>query len=227
MPRGADQPVLPVAVSDGRHSWPGRSPADVVHGPVTGVEERVAADVDQLVPETVSGPDTLPSRAADPERRPGAHSQRRPHGLIHPTVVDGAPSGPPPRPSETGVDGVAPAPRSPHESERPVLKRRVPQTHLAPELIRRRPSPTAAMPGGHGNGNGHNGNGNGNGGNGYGGNGHGDDHSGPAPSGALSALSQYQASRRAARDALSEDPARADAGAARGDDTDTHDGGRS
>ena len=136
-----------------------------------------------------------------------------------------------------------------------MLKRRVPQTHLAPELIRRRPSPPADPYAGRGtgngnghagngnghagNGNGHTGNGNGNGhtgngnghtGNGNGHNGHGaprDDHAGPAASGALSALSQYQASRRAARDALSEDPARADLGTAHGGDTDTHDGGRS
>ena len=65
--------------------------------------------------------------------------------------------------------------------------------------------------------------------NGNGHNGNGDGHAGPAPSGALSALSQYQASRSAARDALSEDPARgADLSAPRGaDDTDTHDGRRS
>jgi hypothetical protein len=181
--------------------------------------------------------------------RAGAHSTpRRSHGLIHPTVVpaaDGAPAAWPSRTAEVrAADTPAPAPRTPHESERPVLKRRVPQTHLAPELIRRRPSPAAAAPypgGGNGNGNGyagngngHAGNGNGNGnahngnGNGHAGNGHPrDDQPGPGPSGALSALSQYQASRRAARDALSEDPARADLGTAHGADTDTHDGGRS
>jgi signal transduction histidine kinase len=273
-PRGNDQPVTAGHASDGRHSWPGRSPADVVPGPATGTEER-AVVIDQVVPETVSRDGALSGHRAAPEPsavRPGAHTApRRSQGLIHPTVVpsavDGAPSA---RASSSDIrgEGGAPAPRSPHDSERPVLKRRVPQTHLAPQLTRRRPSPTAADAyagpdqsrngNGHGgnghaggNGNGHaGGNGNGHaGGNGHGhagGNGHGhaggnggghpdsragsrpgDDHAGPAPSGALSALSQYQASRRAARDALSEDPARADPGAALGADTDIHDGGRS
>jgi signal transduction histidine kinase len=249
-PRELDQPAVAGHASDGRHSWPGRSPADVVPGAATAVDEPVV--IEQVVSETASGSGTPPSRprnAEPPPVRAGAHSTpRRSHGLIHPTVVpaaDGAPAAWPSRTAEVrAADTPAPAPRTPHESERPVLKRRVPHTHLAPELIRRRPSPAAAAPypgGGNGtgngyagNGNGHAGNGNGNGnahngnGNGHAGNGHPrDDQPGPGPSGALSALSQYQASRRAARDALSEDPARADLGTAHGADTDTHDGGRS
>ena len=268
-PRGNDQPVAAGHASDGRHSWPGRSPADVVPGPATGAEERPAVVIDQVVPEPAPRAEAPSGYSAEPlPVRPGAHSApRRTQGLIHPTVmppaVEGAPSARPARSAEAAEarDGGAPAPRSPHESERPVLKRRVPQTHLAPQLTRRRPSPTADAFSGRGgnggppgngsglggNGSGHDGNGNGGNGNGHGGNGNGhagngngngwptshptdhpgsrpgDDHAGPDPSGALSALSQYQASRRAARDALSEDPARA----ARGADTDTHDGGRS
>jgi signal transduction histidine kinase len=282
-PRGIDEPAAVGSGSDGRHSWPGRWPADVAPAPETRTEEPVAV-LDQTVPETPPRPDTLPSRIADPTPgRPAAHaSPRRSSGLIHPIVVppagvDGVPSAMPPRSSDARADRDAPAPRTPHESERPVLKRRVPQTHLAPQLNRRRPTPAAEAPAGRGNGNGHLGNGhlgngrdhddrdgNGHLGNGYGragngydgaghgydghgydgagngydghagnghaGNGHGQpghDHAGPAASGALSALSQYQASRSAARDALSEDPARgADLSTAHGaDTTDTHRGG--
>jgi signal transduction histidine kinase len=246
-PRATDQPLAAGHAADGRHSWPGRSPADVLPALDTDAEERPAVVIDQMVPETVAGTDAVPARRTAPEPSPGragAHTApRRSQGLIHPTVVpsavDGAPSMPP-RSSDTRADGGAPAPRSPHESERPVLKRRVPQTHLAPQLTRRRPSPVPDAGRADGNGYGYGGNshaygGNGNGnGNGYGGNGNGngnaypgDDHAGPGPSGALSALSQYQASRRAARDALSGDPDHADLGATRGADTDTHDGGRS
>ncbi len=241
-PRGLDEPAAVGHAPDGRHSWPGRSPADVVPGPASGDDEPVV--IEQVVPETASGSGPASSRPTGTESAPvrtGAHSTpRRSHGLIHPTVVpatDGAPAAWPSRAAETRAAATpAPAPRTPHESERPVLKRRVPQTHLAPELIRRRPSPPADPHAGRGtgNGNGHPGNGNGHGnayagkGNGHNGNGAPrDDHAGPAASGALSALSQYQASRRAARDALSEDPARADLGTAHGGDTDTHDGGRS
>jgi signal transduction histidine kinase len=274
-PWGPDQPVTVGHASDGRHSWPGRSAGDVVRAPEPAAEEPVVV-VGQVVPQTPWA-DPQPVHQAEPlPVRPGAHATpRRSTGLIHPTVVptaaDGVPSAWASRPSASRADGPAPAPRTPHESERPVLKRRVPQTHLAPQLTRRRPSPAAEAPAARGNGNGHasNGNGhpgNGNGhsgnghpGNGYSGNGHTDpglgwdappnpghpgssrndgrtgaghpdeDHAGPAPSGALSALSQYQASRRAARDALSEDPVRgADLSAARGPGaTDPHDGGRS
>ena len=239
-PRDTDQLAAVGHASDGRHSWPGRSPADVVPVAATGVHEPV------VIEQTVSETGTVPSRPRSvepPPVRAGAHSTpRRSHGLIHPTVVpaaDGAPSAWPSRPAEARDDAApAPAPRTPHESERPVLKRRVPQTHLAPELMRRRPGPAADDPhagraNGNGNGNGHtgaSGHGLGTHGNGTGhpGTGHpGDDHASPNPAGALSALSQYQASRRAARDALSGDPARADLGAARGADTHTHDGGRS
>jgi signal transduction histidine kinase len=288
-PWGPDQPVAVGHASDGRHSWPGRSTGDVVRAPEPTAEEPVVV-VGQVVPQTTPRADPQPVHHADPEPlpvRPGAHATpRRTTGLIHPTVVpsagDGVPSAWPSRPSASRADGPAPAPRTPHESERPVLKRRVPQTHLAPQLTRRRPSPAAEAPAGNGNGNGNghpgtgrgghgefsdgysgngsggnghpgNGNGNGNGhhGNGDLGNGRdaqpgpghtspgqsdgrtgtgypGEDHAGPGPSGALSALSQYQASRRAARDALSEDPVRgADLSAARGaGTTDPHDGGR-
>jgi signal transduction histidine kinase len=279
-PRGNDQPVTAGHASDGRHSWPGRSPVDVLPAPATTGGDEPAVVIEQGTPETVSRVDALSGHPADPESRqvrPGAHTApRRSQGLIHPTVVpsavEGTPSARSSRSSDPRADGGAPAPRSPHESERPVLKRRVPQTHLAPQLTRRRPSPVADAyagpgygrdddrtygPSGNGGPTGRGGgygstDGNGHGGNGYGptdGNGHGngyaggngdngfghghpgsrpgEDHAGPAASGALSALSQYQASRRAARDALTENPTRADLGAVRGADTDTHDGGRS
>jgi signal transduction histidine kinase len=201
--------------SDGRHSWPGHSPAAVVPGPQTEPEGTVVAVVDEMVPEITSGPGPLPIPAAVREPSP----EGGPQGLIHPTVVPpgrGAmPSAMPPRSSDSRADSTAPQPRSPHESERPVLKRRVPQTHLAPELARHRPGrPTVDAHVG-----------NGQPGNGQPGNGHpAGEGAGPGAAGALGALSQYQASRRAAHDALSEDPARgAGPGAGR---TDTHDGGR-
>ncbi|HEY2223864.1 ATP-binding protein [Actinomycetospora sp.] len=236
---GIDRPAAVGHASDGRHSWPGRSPADVVRGPETGAEEPVV--VGHVLPESPPGTDTLPGGLAAPDPtpvRPGAHTTPpRSTGLIHPTVVpppaEGVPSAMPSRPAGPRAGVAAPAPRTPHESEQPVLKRRVPQTHLAPELIRPRPDPAADAHAGPGNGNGHLPGGRDGGGNGdhtRAGNGHpGDDHAGPGPSGALSALSQYQASRRAARDALSEDPAQgADLSAARGaGSTDSHDGGRS
>lgn len=227
-PRGFDQPVAAAATSDGRHSWPGRSSADVVPDPHPEPEHAAApAAADQVVPDAATAPETGPGHREDPEP---PSVPRRPGGLIHPTVVPPPggtmPSAMPPHPSEAPAEeGTAPAPRRPHESERPVLKRRVPQTHLAPELARPRSRPAVDAHVG--------------GGNGFGhpdpthpgpahpGHGHpGDGHAGPASSGAMSALSQYQASRRAARDALSEDPAGAEPAGGRLDHTDTHDGGR-
>jgi two-component sensor histidine kinase len=159
-----------------------------------------------------------PATGADGAVR-GAGTTRR--GLIHPIVVpppaadaevgDGAgrPAATADRASAPGVDPVpgAPAPRRSDEDAPAVvgpnglvLARRRPQSHLAPELIRRQPgvpaatAPAAAAPaagaglfserGGAP-----------------------DRPAGPPPGGAVNALSAYQASRAAARSAIGEDDA--------------------
>jgi signal transduction histidine kinase len=185
--REGDQPTAAIAAHDGRHAWPGRSPADTApaaeapDAAATGRPDSVAATGR---PDT--GADTGPVAAVATGQavvENPSPTARRPGSLIHPTVVpppgEAVPSAMPARSSGAPADAGAPAPRSPHESELPVLKRRVPQTHIAPELARPRPGPAVVTPAG--------------------------DNGTPARSGALSALSQYQASRSAARDALSED----------------------
>ncbi|MEJ2887207.1 ATP-binding protein [Actinomycetospora aeridis] len=151
---GAPPTSGPIPVN-GRHAWPGRetAPADgngSGHGSGNGSGARRGAHAapggEDAAPAAEDARDTLedlpPADGADaaPVRR----------GLIHPIVV------PPPAP--TPEDGArsrpeAPAPRSSDEDDPVavgpnglVLARRRPQTHLAPELIRRTPGIPAATP---------------------------------------------------------------------------------
>ncbi|PVZ11953.1 sensor histidine kinase [Actinomycetospora cinnamomea] len=138
---------------DGRHAWPGDTPP-----PTPQVEPAPRVGAHELDP---SG-DTDGERTLEPTRA-GQHG-----GLIRPIVV------PPPREFDgdsTTVDGPAPAPRispegpGPHlngngdsnngengrgrAEPRRTLTRRVPQTHLAPELAKPvdpRPVPAAPAP---------------------------------------------------------------------------------
>ncbi|WP_433787868.1 ATP-binding protein [Actinomycetospora sp. CA-101289] len=208
----------PIAV-DGRHAWPGAPTADEVAeaGPGTDAEqsagrrraahaasgeEAPAAGTTEATPNvTEVAPDLSGDGHTTIEHAPppGAGPVRR--GLIHPIVV------PPPAPvaaeTPTDVSGplpAAPAPRRSEEDEPAavgpnglVLARRRPQSHLAPELIRRAPTAAAAPTA------------------------NGGSHRRPgapgADRGAMDALSAYQASRAAARSAIGadgSDPSRED-----------------
>jgi signal transduction histidine kinase len=208
--REGDPPTAAIATPDGRHSWPGRAPAETAPDPERpAAAERTGAAVgtgpapvvgnghpdaaERSGPAPVVGNGPTPAVGNGPAPAVVNQPARRSRSLIHPTVVpppgEAVPSAMPMPSSGIPAERGAPAPRSPHESELPVLKRRVPQTHIAPELARPRPRPAVETPAG------------------------GTDTR--APSGAIGALSQYQASRSAARDALSEHPV-----------TDTSHGGR-
>ncbi|GAA4913596.1 signal transduction histidine kinase [Actinomycetospora succinea] len=204
--------------ANGRHAWPGREAPDRGNGngdtPAggTGGRRRSAhaapgADDEVAVPEKGEKAEQAEQAdAGDPhatvEDVPAADAAapaRR--GLIHPIVV------PPPAPAEQeegGIPAGAPAPRrSDEDVPAPVgpnglvLARRRPQSHLAPELIRRTPGIPAATPVSAA-------------------------HAAtaspdagrpdadrperpPAGRGAMDALSAYQASRAAARSAISDD----------------------
>ncbi|WP_433798859.1 ATP-binding protein [Actinomycetospora sp. CA-084318] len=129
--------------------------------------------------------------------------------LIHPVVVpppDEAPRPEPPADGSVPGTGDTAEPSEPSEPSSPVLKRRIPQTHLAPELARPHPTlssmpPTPAIPAGAVVS-------------------PGTDGPPAGPVGAVNALSRYQASRNAAHDAL------AARGAGAGPDDDTPGDGR-
>ncbi|MFC5063072.1 ATP-binding protein [Actinomycetospora atypica] len=146
-----------------------------------------------LLPDPPEGAVPSPRGAAEPvgaasgangrHSWPGGRSDEaatppagRRSGLIHPIVVPPPVADPAPEPAPPAEDGSA----------LPVLKRRTPQTHLAPELIRHRTPSPSPVPAHHPGPAGHDG-----------------ARTGGVPAGALSALSQYQASRSAAHDALS------------------------
>ncbi|MDD7964867.1 sensor histidine kinase [Actinomycetospora lemnae] len=190
------------------------------------VEDVPAPDVSGAIPAARRGlihPIVVPPPAASDEGGPAPTPT--PTSIPTPTPAPAAASAPAPTwgaapeaPTPRRSDEDAPAVVGPHGL---VLARRRPQTHLAPELIRRTPSIPAATvshaarsvpPVG---GNGHAGpGGNGHGGpvgNAHGGNGRGD-------RGAMDALSAYQASRAAARSAMGG----ADGGRPSGPDPDHH-----
>lgn len=162
---------VPAAATTGRHAWPGGVP-----------------DADPAAP--ADGPER-------PERpEPPAPAPRPRQGLIHPVVVPppamapaSAPVPVPAAPAPTSTTPATPATpaTSPATPDPPAptpggLKRRVPQTHLAPGLVHRPPVPPPAFP--------------------VDGPADGPGPERAATSGALSALSRYQASRSAAHDAL-------------------------
>ncbi|MDD7937234.1 ATP-binding protein [Actinomycetospora lutea] len=214
----------PVPVN-GRHAWPGRVAPDhtdtpdtpdapaaraerrrAAHAAPAGDDEAAPADA-PVEPAGAAAADGADPHATLEDTPPAGTPEGAPaparRGLIHPIVV------PPPAPVPDGEagpaapaprrpDGDAPAPAGPHGL---VLARRRPQSHLAPELIRRTPSIPAATPvtaartgpeagappRGREDGR--------------------EDGRPDAPSGdgAVSALSAYQASRAAARSAMAEE----------------------
>lgn len=170
----------PPVPTSGRHSWPGSAtPADAAptspehddrplgaHEFPTGAEPVANGHHTSVAGEPAAIPadggrgteGDLGDRAEPPRGR-----------LIHPVVV------PPPRDPGSGPQPVAPtSAQSPDEPPAPgarTLTRRVPQSHLAPELVRATPAPDAARPAA----------------------------IGPPDEGAAGALSRYQVSRRSAQ----------------------------
>jgi hypothetical protein len=201
----------PITVN-GRHAWPGTTPADedvsgtdgadptarprraahAAGADTPGADSAAATpNVTEIAPDLSGDGHTTIEHAPAPGGAPG----RR--GLIHPIVVPP----PAPVPSDDGVpadvSGPLPAAPAPRRSEEDapapvgpnglVLARRRPQSHLAPELIRpAAPSPPAAAPSANDGPHRRPGT--------------------PAPDrGAMDALSAYQASRAAARSAIGAD----------------------
>lgn len=179
IPDPAAVPASRALPLDGRHSWPGGRDS----GPVTvetgaGALRTPSHGLPSSRDDAVDAPAPVPSPAPPPEDR----SPRR--GLIHPIAVP-----PPPDASWTGdgasleADVQTPAPPRGDgpTGARPTLSRRVPQSHLAPELSRPTadpdPPPARAptVPTG-------------------------------SAGGTLDALSRYQASRRMARMEIGEGP---------------------